>query len=253
MIDKKVVLVVGCGKRGNTGEAIAKKFKDEGHFVIGSDIEPREQEWPFDTFLLADVTEKYEVISLIDNIYYNQGRLDILINSAGVNLLGSIDKYPEECWDKTIDVNLKGNFLLLQAYVQHFDNDGILKRFIPISSDTAMVPKTSTFANGASKAGLNHFIRCTARELNKYHNDWIITTIAPGMIEDTPMDKKTISDLTKQRGISKEEAKQLLFKNVPMGRGLSVDEVADWVYFMATKGNYASGNILRVDGGQQQG
>ena len=248
------VLVVGCGKKGNTGMGIAKKFKEEGHNVIGADInDSKEAMKNTHDFLYIDVTDNHSIKTNFARLEEKMGRLDAVINSSGVNLLGQIQDYEEEKWDKTIDVNLKGNFLLLQNYVRFFDDKDYKKRFISITSDTAMIAKSATFAYGASKAGANHFIRCAARELNKYHGDWLVTAFAPGMIENTPMDNKTIMDLSEQRNISAKEARKMLLNNIPVDRGLTIEEVADWIYFITTKGDYASGNIIRVDGGQQQG
>jgi len=244
---RKVVLVVGTNCKDNIGAGVVEKFKAEGYEVVTADIHNGA-----DVFM--DVTNKYIVNQVFEGIKRKYGRLDMVLPCHGINLLGAIGEYPEEYWDKTIDINLKGLFLLLQAYVSHFDNDGRRKVFLPITSDTSEIPKTSTFAYGASKAGANHFLRCTARELNKYHtDDWVITGLAIGMVTGTAMDAKTIADVAAQRNISQEKAAAMLVANIPIGRGLTTHEVAEWVYFVATKGDYCSGNILRIDAGQCQG
>jgi NAD(P)-dependent dehydrogenase (short-subunit alcohol dehydrogenase family) len=247
MVDKKVVLVVGTNGYDNIGAAVVQKFKTEGWCVITADMRD-------DTDLWINVTKKNQVQDAFKHIKEIYGRLDAVVPCHGTNILGKIEEYDEDNWDKTINVNLKGLFLLLQAYVQHFDNDGLRKVFLPVTSDTSEIPKTSTFAYGASKAGANHFLRCTARELNKYHKDqWLVSGLAIGMVFGTPMDKKTISDLMEQRDIWEEEARGMLTANIPIGRGLTTDEVAEWLYFVTEKGDYATGNILRIDAGQCQG
>lgn len=246
----KVALVIGAGTTGNIGHASAAKLHAEGYKVIIADIAFDHIEF---AQVMTDVTNEHEVKGLLKLIKNNYGKLDLIVNSAGVNILGPIDKYSLEDFNKTIAVNLTSNFLLLQAYVNEFGTDGVYKKFIAITSDTAMIPKSSSFAYGASKAGANQFLRCTARELNKYHEDpWLVTGLALGRVM-TPMDGKTIEDLMEQRNITRDKAEEMLNANIPMGRGLSVEEVADWVYFLATKGDFASGNILRIDGGQVQG
>jgi NAD(P)-dependent dehydrogenase (short-subunit alcohol dehydrogenase family) len=189
----------------------------------------------------------------MDIIKREFGTLDAVINSAGVNILGKIEDYTLDNFNKTIATNLTSNYLLLQAFVRAFDNNGKRKVFLAITSDTGMIPKTSTFAYGASKAGANHFIRCAARELNKYHtDDWLVTALAIGRVL-TPMDRKTIEDLVAQRGVTEEEAERMLNANIPVGRGMTPEEVAEWAYFVTTKGDYATGNVLRIDAGQVQG
>lgn len=245
-----VVLVVGAGRKGNIGYAIAQKFATEGHEVIAVDLEFNHDEF---CHYYCDVTSEGEVKSLIKVIKGVFGTLDAVINSAGINILGKLEDYSLENFNKTIAVNLTSNYLLLQAYVREFDNDGNRKVFLAITSDTGMIPKTSTFAYGASKAGANHLIRCIARELNKYHtDDWVVTALAIGRVL-TPMDRKTIEDLAAQRGITEEEAERMLNANIPVGRGMTPEEVAEWAYFVATKGDYATGNVLRIDAGQVQG
>ena len=246
----KVALVIGAGTTGNIGHATAAKLHSEGYKVVVADIAFDHIEF---TQVLTDVTNEEEVNGLLKLIKNRYGKLDLIVNSAGVNILGPIDKYSLEDFNKTIAVNLTSNYLLLQAYVRAFGKDGVYKKFIAITSDTAMIPKSSTFAYGASKAGANQFLRCVARELNKYHKDpWLVTGLALGRVM-TPMDSKTIEDLVEQRNITREKAEEMLNANIPMGRGLAPEEVAEWVYFLATKGDFASGNIIRVDGGQVQG
>lgn len=245
-----VTLVVGAGRKNNIGYAIAKKFQEEGHAVIAVDLGYDHNEF---CQYYCDVTSEGEVKSLMKVIKDVFGALDAVINSAGVNILGKLEDYSLENFNKTIAVNLTSNYLLLQAYVREFDNDGNRKAFLAITSDTGMIPKTSTFAYGASKAGANHFIRCAARELNKYHtDDWVVTALAIGRVL-TPIDRKTIEDLVEQRGITEEEAEKMLNANIPIGRGMEPEEVAEWAYFVTTKGDYATGNVLRIDAGQVQG
>lgn len=245
-----VVLVVGAGRKGNIGYAIAKKFQDEGHTVVAVDIDFNHEEFHRH---YCDVTSEKEVAQQIDIIKGEFGELDAIINSAGVNILGKIEDYTLDNFNKTIATNLTSNYLLLQAFVRAFDNNGKRKVFLAITSDTGMIPKTSTFAYGASKAGANHFIRCAARELNKYHTDnWLVTALAIGRVL-TPMDRKTIEDLVAQRGVTEEEAERMLSANIPIGRGMTPEEVAEWAYFVTTKGDYATGNVLRIDAGQVQG
>lgn len=245
-----VVLVVGAGRKGNIGYAIAKKFQDEGHTVVAVDIDFNHEEFHRH---YCDVTSEKEVALQMDIIKGEFGELDTIINSAGVNILGKIENYTLDNFNKTIATNLTSNYLLLQAFVRAFDNNGKRKVFLAITSDTGMIPKTSTFAYGASKAGANHFIRCAARELNKYHtDDWLVTALAIGRVL-TPMDRKTIEDLVAQRGVTEEEAERMLSANIPVGRGMTPEEVAEWAYFVTTKGDYATGNVLRIDAGQVQG
>jgi 3-oxoacyl-[acyl-carrier protein] reductase len=247
--ENKVVLVTGTNGKDNIGAAAERKFREMGWTILTCDLFSK-----FSVDYRIDVANHEQVYSMFKNIKNNHNRLDAVIPCHGVNILGEIEFYSESAWDTTINVNLKSLYLLLQRYVNIFDNDGHKKVFLPITSDTSEIPKTKTFAYGASKAGANHFLRCAARELNKYHKDqWVVTGLAIGMVEGTPMDKKTISDLCEQNHITEEKAREMLVANIPIKRGMTPEEVAEYIYFFATKGDYATGNIIRIDAGQCQG
>lgn len=255
MNKKQVILVVGSG-RANIGHAVSKKFKAEGWYVIGTDLRFEDEvKDVHDEMIVCDICDENSVSELFDYIKQEHGRLDAVVNSAGQNILGPITDYKLEDFMLTINTNLTSQFLVTKHYVQKFNGNGMTKNILAVTSDTgSFLAKTSTFAYGASKAGANAFMQAVARELDKYHEDnWNVHAFACGMVEGTPMDVRTINDLTEQRGITPEQARGLLTGNIPKGRGLKMDEAAEWVHFLITKGEYASGNIVRVDNYQQQG
>lgn len=256
MNEKQVILVVGSG-RENIGHAVAKKFKSEGWYVIGTDLRFTEEARLAhdEVFTGLDICNEDNVSAMFQQIKEVHGRLDAVVNSAGQNILGPITDYKLEDFMLTINTNLTSQFLVTKHYVQKFNGNGMTKNILAVTSDTgSYLAKTSTFAYGASKAGANAFMQAVARELDKYHEDnWNVHAFACGMVEGTPMDVRTINDLTEQRNITPEQARGLLTGNIPKGRGLRMDEAAEWVHFLITKGEYASGNILRIDNNQQQG
>ena len=255
MNQKPVILVVGSG-RENIGHAVAKKFKSEGWYVIGTDLRfTPEAVKAHDEVMSCDICNETEVSAMFEAIKSVHGRLDAVVNSAGQNILGPITDYKLEDFMLTINTNLTSQFLVTKHYVQKFNGNGMTKNILAVTSDTgSFLAKTSTFAYGASKAGANAFMQAIARELDKYHEDnWNVHAFACGMVEGTPMDVRTINDLTEQRGITPEEARGLLTGNIPKGRGMRMDEAGEWIYFLITKGEYASGNVVRVDNFQQQG
>lgn len=247
MSKNKRALVVGAGTEGNIGYAIASLLESSGWEVFAADKKFDHQK--FNQFFF-DVTSEPQVYTVVKSC----GRhLDLLVNSAGVNILGTLDGYTLADFNKTIAVNLTSNYLLLQAYQKAYGEVPGAKRFIAITSDTAEIPKSSSFAYGASKAGANQFLRSAARELNKYSGaEWLVTGLALGRVR-TPMDTITVQDVAEQRGISEEESEAMLNANIPLGRGMEPDEVAQWVQFLAEHGGFATGNILRIDAGQLQG
>lgn len=257
MNSKQVILVVGSGRQ-NIGHAVASKFKSEGWYVIGTDLKFVSEEVRMahdEVYEGYDICNEEQVSKMFQGIKETHGRLDAVVNSAGQNILGPITDYKLEDFMLTINTNLTSQFLVTKHYVQKFNGNGMTKNILAVTSDTgSFLAKTSTFAYGASKAGANAFMQAVARELDKYHEDnWNVHAFACGMVEGTPMDVRTINDLTEQRGITPEQARGLLTGNIPKGRGLKMPEAAEWVYFLITKGEYASGNVVRVDNFQQQG
>lgn len=253
-MDQRVCLVFGCGN-GNTGEGIAQKYAEEDYYVIGTDYTSNNDSMIADRFIECDVTNEDSVKRLFDKVSKQVGHVDVVVNSAGVNILGPIDNYSTDEFNKSINVNTRSHYYIIKEYVAHFDNNGKKKSYVGITSDTgSFLAKTSSFAYAASKAGANALLQSVARELDKYHDDeWNVIPFAAGMIEGTPMDERTVKDVAAQRGITDEEVRKMLTANIPKKRGLSIGEVANWVFFLTTQGNYASGNIIRCDNFQQQG
>jgi NAD(P)-dependent dehydrogenase (short-subunit alcohol dehydrogenase family) len=253
MKDGRVCLVFGCGK-GNVGEGVAQEFSDNGYYVIGTDINADKDSLVADEFYSCDVTDEKSVKKLFDRIKHVDN-IDVIVNSAGVNILGPIDDYSTEEFDLSIAVNTRSHYYIIREYVKRYDNNKCSKTYLGITSDTgSFLAKTSSFAYAASKAGANALLQSMARELDKYHTDeWNVLAFAAGMIESTPMDERTVKDVAEQRGITNEEVRKMLTANIPKKRGLSIGEVSKWVYFLTHNGVYASGNVIRVDNFQQQG
>lgn len=250
VVVRKTAVVVGIGKENSIGYSIAKRLKKGGYHVIGVDIDPFSELiiCPQD-FLCCDVTDEDSVKDLFRFINY----ADLIVNCVGINRMSPLPDMTIGDWNDTIRANLTSNFLLLREWVRN-NRHGAQKTYIAITSDTGFIPKSNSCAYAASKAGANMFIQATARELNKkYGEEWIVMALALGRVEGTPMDEGTIRDMTKTLDVSREEAKAMLNKNIPLGRGSKRREVAEWVYFLAINGQFASGNVLRIDGGQLQG
>lgn len=247
---KKTAVVVGIGKENSIGYNIAKRLMEGGYRVIGVDIHPLSEmvAQPQD-FLCCDVTDEDSVKDLFRFINY----ADLIVNCVGINRMSPLPEMTLRDWNETIRANLTSNFLLLREWTRNHRH-GAQKTYIAITSDTGFIPKSNSCAYAASKAGANMFVQATARELNKkYGEEWIVMALALGRVEGTPMDVGTIDDMTRVLGVSREEANAMLNKNVPLGRGGTPAEVAEWVHFLVKHGQFASGNVLRIDGGQLQG
>ena len=249
---QQVVVVFGAGHPDNLGSGIGDVLEKAGHVVYRADIAFAERVFrglPMDKCLPCDVTIYDMIYRSMKTVFDREGRIDAIVNSAGVNLLGAIDDYPEESWDKTINVNLKAPMLATKAFVNLCGEQAGVKTVINIGSNTAYIPRTRTFAYGASKSGLVHLTRCLARELAP--RKFAVIQLDIGIVDGTPMHRKTHRDLWEQRGWDEERINRERLANVPYKRYSNPREAGDWVRFLIEKGDYATGNCIRIDGAEK--
>jgi NAD(P)-dependent dehydrogenase (short-subunit alcohol dehydrogenase family) len=119
-IEGKVVLVTGVA--GQLGRAISEAFIDAGAIVIGTDrVTPDRMPCDYNEFYLMDVTLKNQVHSVFEDVFKKYGKLDVLVNNAGVSTFEPFEDRPEEKFEWVMNVNLKGTFFCIQAYVNLYD------------------------------------------------------------------------------------------------------------------------------------
>ncbi|TCS93439.1 SDR family oxidoreductase [Hazenella coriacea] len=197
----KVAIVTGASK--GLGVAITRRLVHEGATVIASArrlnlLEALAQEKPDQIIPQAcDVTQRQQVQQLIDQVIQRWGRLDLLINNAGLGHFAPVDELTEEQWDQMMDVNLKGAFLTCKYAIPHLkQTEG---HIVNISS----VAGTESFARGggycASKFGLMALSDALTLELKPYHVK--VSTICPGSIKtefgrykDYALDPEQVAD-----------------------------------------------------------
>lgn len=185
----------------------------------------------------ADVRYKSEVDHFFQQSLNDFGKVDILVNCAGVLSTTKLIDMPEEEWDETIGVNLKGIFLCCQAAARQMATQGA-GNIINIASEFGLRAAVERGAYCASKAGAINLTRVLALELAEFNIR--VNAIAPGVIK-TPMSWRywNIPELLK-----KSESK------IPIGRLGTPEEVASAVLFLASDlSSYITGQTLIVDGG----
>lgn len=166
------------------------------------------------------------------------GKLDILINNAGLEKRDDFWDVTEEDFDAVLNVNLKGMFFVTQAVVRHFRQMGRPGKIINISSVHEELPFPHFASYCASKGGIKMLTRNLAIELAP--NQITINSIAPGAIE-TPINTKLLNDPVK--------LKELL-ENIPLGRLGKPEDVAGIASFLASSdSDYVTGTTFFVDGG----
>ncbi|MBT4979095.1 MAG: 3-oxoacyl-[acyl-carrier-protein] reductase [Gemmatimonadetes bacterium] len=243
LLDGKVALVTG-GSRG-IGRAIALRLATEGADLaicarnveaagaVATEIEG------FGRRCLVrqtDVANTKQAGELIEATIGELGRLDVLVNNAGITRDGLLMRMKEEDWDEVLAINLKGAFNCAKAAVRP-----MLKarggRIINITSVVGLQGNAGQANYAASKAGLIGLTKSLARELAS--RGITANAVAPGLVPDTGM-----------TGELAEEIQQQMLAGVPLGRAGTPEDVAHAVAFLASEqAAYITGQVLAVDGG----
>ncbi len=163
------------------------------------------------------------------------GRIDILINNAGITRDGLMLRMSEEDWDLVLDVNLKGAFNCTKAAIRHMAKQRSGK-IVNIASVVGLMGNAGQANYAASKAGLIGFTKTVAREFASRGIN--VNAVAPGYI-DTPMTQAL-----------PEKVKEELKKLIPLDRLGTPEDVANTVFFLVTgASDYLTGQVLQVNGG----
>jgi glucose 1-dehydrogenase len=245
-LQNKVALVTGAAT--GIGKAIAIRFAREGAKVVidfvGKPGNPAGVEKEIAASggqciaVAADVSRPDQVANLIDSAVKAFGRLDIVVNNAGVEKKIAFVDYPLDELQKIIDVNLIGPFLVSQAAARQMIRQGQGGRIINISSVHEDLPMPGNAAYCASKGGLRMLARTIALELA--NADITVNNIGPGAVF-TPID----SDVE-----AKPEMEKALMGEIPLNRWGKPEEIAGLaVYLASDEAGYVTGSTYFIDGG----
>lgn len=243
-VEGKVALITG-GTKG-VGLAMAKALAYAGAEVALVSRNLKEGKLAakeFDVYdkkavaFQCDVTKKEQVEQMVGDVASIFGRIDILINNAGMNRRHLMVDYPEAEWDQVIDTNLKGIFLVSQAVgkVMISQKRG---KIINISSILGTIGMTHQIAYASSKGGINQLTKVLALELAPYNIQ--VNALSPTYIR-TPMTEDWLSD---------QERFAWILSNTPAGRVGELEDLYGPVVFLASDASdMITGQILHVDGG----
>jgi 3-oxoacyl-[acyl-carrier protein] reductase len=239
----KVAIITGAGR--GIGKAIAERLASEGADVVICDIDKEAAEktaeeikskYPVKAIAIyADVANEEDVNSMVEETIKNFGRVDFLINNAGITKDSLLLRMSEEEWDKVIAVDLKSVFLCTRAVIRHMMRQKF-GRIVNISSVIGLRGNVGQANYASAKAGITGFTKSVARELAG--RNITVNAVAPGYIQ---------TEMTERLP---QEVKEEMLKQVPLGRPGQPEDVAGVVAFLCSEdASYITGEIIRVDGG----
>lgn len=245
----RIALITGAGH--GIGRATAIRFAAEGARVAVNDVDQAAAQETVAAiegaggeafFAPADVTNRAQVEAMIDQIVERWGRLDILINNAGITRDaltvkvkdGAVQKMEEAAWDAVLNVNLKGSFLCAQAAAVPM----IRQRYgkITNTASTAWLGNIGQANYSASKAGIVGLTRTLALELARFNIN--VNCIAPGGVK------------TRMTAAMPEKVMERLLQRIPLGRMAEPEEIAALHAFLASdEAAYITAQVITIDGG----
>jgi len=244
----KVCLITGAGQ--GIGRSTALAFAREGAKVVVNDlsmaaIESTASEISkLDTETLsiaANVSQSDQVRDMFEKTISQFGRIDVLVNNAGVQTETPFLELTEQEWETVTNTNLKGAFLCSQSAAREMARQGQGK-IINVSSIHQLLPRRNIAHYAASKAGLNMLTKVMALELASY--GIISVCVAPGATA-TPMNDAELSSSSKLAELQ---------ERIPMARVAAPNEIARCIVFLASdEATYITGSTLYVDGGMNLG
>jgi len=251
-LTETVSLVTGAAR--GIGLAIADRLAANGSTVIYTDLDESELDKTVAARAGAigkrlDITNGDEIGAVLAEVLETQGRIDLLVNNAGVNTLEhrvTIDEFPREEWDRIVNVDLTGTYEVSRATAAAMRRQGS-GRIVNILSVFGLIPARLQCAFIAAKGGLANLTKAMALELAPH--GILVNGIAPGSI----MTEGTQKLFYGKDGKFHDKVQRFM-DHIPLARPGTVDEIAVAVQFLADPENtYTTGHILTVDGGWTAG
>jgi 3-oxoacyl-[acyl-carrier protein] reductase len=235
----KVTIVTGAAQ--GIGRAIAELLADKGSDIVIFDIVDGseavaaiQEKGRRCAFYTVDVSDFPAVADAVDKAAKDMGKIDNLVNNAGITIDKLLVRMKEEDWDRIMRVNLKSVFNCTKAVIRHMLRTG--GSIVNISSVAGIMGNPGQANYAASKAGIIGFTKSVAREYAE--RSIRVNAVAPGFIR------------TKMTDILDEKTREASLAAIPLKRLGEARDVANAVYFLLSEyGSYVTGEVINVNGG----
>jgi len=243
MIFKDRVAIV-TGSAQGLGRAMVERLASDGVKVVITDVNEEKINLAVNELTAkgynvfgakCDVTNREEIRALGEKVIEKYGKLDIIVNNAGITKDSSFKKMTDAQWDAVLNVDLKSIFLVTQELVKYLEANGY-GRIVNISSLAGMMGNFGQANYSAAKAGVVGLTKTLSIELGK--KQITVNAVAPGFIN---------TEMTK---VIPDDRKKVMIAEIPVGRPGEPEEIAAVVAFLASdEAGFVSGTVVNVNGG----
>jgi 3-oxoacyl-[acyl-carrier protein] reductase len=238
----QTALITGAGR--GIGKAIAEALAKRGANIVVADVNLEiarpaaadlEQYGVKSLAVKADVSQASDVAGMFEQAATSFGKVEIVVNNAGITRDGLLMRMKEEDWDAVLDINLKGTFLCMKEAVRLMSKQRY-GRIVNIASIVAFIGNPGQANYSASKAGIVGLTKTAAKEYAS--RNVTVNAVAPGFITTAMTDALP------------ESVREEMLKAIPMNRFGTIEDVAHAVAFLASpESAYVTGQVIHVNGG----
>lgn len=254
MVENKVVVITGSAS--GIGFEIGKTFAENGSKVVLTDINAEGVEKAAEDLknlgfeaigLKADVTSEADIENMIETANKTYGRLDVLINNAGLQHVSPIEEFPTAKFELMIKIMLTAPFIATKYALPIMKKQGF-GRIINIASINGLVGFAGKAAYNSAKHGVIGLTKVAALEAAQH--GVTVNALCPGYV-DTPLVRGQLKDIAATRNVPLEEVlEEVIYPLVPQKRLLDVKEIADYAMFISSdKAKSITGQAIVIDGG----
>lgn len=247
----KTALITGAA--GAIGKAVAAQLVEDGAQVVITDLNNDNLQQTAAALrckgIAADVTDAAKVKEVVEYVIANYGKIDILVNVAGIVGQGLVEDITEEEWEQMFAVNCKGTFLFTKFTVPYMKKNKYGK-IVNYSSKSGKTGSALMSHYCAAKGAIISFTQALAYELAPFHIN--VNCVCPGITDNSGVWKTVSAGYTVNMNLPKEEIVKKFTEKIPLKRLATVNDVASVTAFLASQGaDYMTGQAVNISGGRE--